>query len=226
MFESLRTLFCRFTPVEERLLAEFTKLLPSGVAEKVQSQIAAFNRVQRLLDWTEVNFYHLRRGKPAWEEVERCADKSELNVAEIRFLVGDKSFRARFKFVEGHLFSLVIRPSIKPYAFAVITKIVEAKLLANPDRPNSSAPNKTLPQGFVQWVRGHKERDINGWDVLEEGAVYSISLEDAEYMVLAVRQGVEFLLAKDEPDSLIFRADADETQVRALGVSFGEALLA
>lgn len=226
MLENFRTLFCHFTPVEERLLAEFVKLLPAGAATTVKSQIASFNKVQRLLDWSEINFYHLRKGKPAWEEVDKCANKGELNVAEFHFILDGKGFRARFVFIGGHLFSLIIRPSIKRYAFGVISEIVWAKLLADPNEVSSHASGKSLPESFIQWLGEHKEREINGWDVLQEGEVYPTQLADADYLVLAIRRGAEYLITKNGSDGVIYLADAEETHVRPLGRSFREALTA
>jgi hypothetical protein len=204
MFRRLSLLWRRFTPIEEAVFAEVEKALPAGCKEKFVRQRQAINRVQRILDWTEINFYSVRRGAVNWEPSIAFRNRGELELAEIRFSIQRRDFRSTLGAVTGHVFSLVTRPSIKPYAFQKITAISEVTLLNDPeDASGNPAMRFSLPSSYLAWMGVCERREVNGWAVCDEGQAYVVHLSDGDYAVLAVREGVEYLMARiegDDPD--------------------------
>jgi hypothetical protein len=52
------------TAVESAVLHSIVAALPERSSSICAAQVAAINKVQRYLDWTEINFYRLVAGKP------------------------------------------------------------------------------------------------------------------------------------------------------------------
>lgn len=117
MFEGLRTLFCKWTPWEERLLAALSEQLGHKHREILQEQIAAVNRVQRIVSWVEIDLYVIRRGRVCWDDVSKFFDDREFMLARAATFVADKRIHSELSCVAGHLFSIESDAPIKPWAF-------------------------------------------------------------------------------------------------------------
>jgi hypothetical protein len=208
MFHKLTLLWRRFTPIEESILSEVGRVLPDNCREKFVRQRQAINKVQRILDWTEINFYSMRQGAAYLDPCIAFINRGELKLAEIKFSIQERNFYATLWTVNGHVFSLITRPSIKPYAFRKITSIKVA-LLTNPENPPSDASIKfTLPASYIKWINASDRQEVNRWAVYEKSQVFVIHLSDGDYAVLAEREGAEFLLARSEGnDSSIYYSD-------------------
>jgi hypothetical protein len=150
MFRRLSLLWTRFTPFEESVLAEVERVLPTACREKFVRQRQAINRVQRLLDWTEISFYSMRHGAVNWDPSIMFRNQGELALAEIGFSIHGRDFCSTLWSVGGHIFSLVTRPSIKPYAFERITALSKVRQLGDPENyPNDAHVQHTLPSVSV-----------------------------------------------------------------------------
>ena len=228
MFERCRLIFRRFSPVEERLLNESTKLLPDETAQKLRRQIESINKVQRLLDWTEISFYRIEGGKALLRDGDLFHRKDEVRIAAIRFVVGGKEFLAAVQAVCGSISSLVIRPSIRHACFGHPIEIKSAELVENPDLPvDESATAKPLPKSFLDWLAGNSSRTVDGWDISDESDAYRISLPSSDYFVLAIREGVDYLMAKaDTADERIYIHSDGEGDAKLIAESFATALRA
>jgi hypothetical protein len=154
MFHRLSLLWRRFTPIEESILAEVEHVLPAACREKFVKQRRAINKVQRILDWTEINFYSMRDGTVNWEPSIAFRNRGEVELAEVRFSIGRRDFHSTIWAISGHVFSLVTRPSIKPYAFQKITAIRKVALLSNPeDAPGDATMWRTVPSArHMAWI--------------------------------------------------------------------------
>jgi hypothetical protein len=203
ILNSISLLWKTFTPVEERILKEFSAALPLHIRETYDRQVASINYVQRILDWTEICFY--RRGKNRWEGVPQFANDSieDIKIAKITYLIGGKKFSSTLGGVCGHIFDLVTRPSIKQYAFQQIDKVISIKLLEDPTVIPTAAPaaKLKLPKAYKEFMGTAGGEGINGWLVLPPEEIYSISLAEGDFLLLAEREGVEYLLSLETAPS-------------------------
>jgi hypothetical protein len=117
MFEGIRTLFRKWTPWEERLLAALTEQLGRNHREILQKQIEAVNKVQRIVGWAEIDLYVMRHGRVCWDDVPKFFDDREFTLARASTFVGDKRIQSELSCVGGHFFSIESDAPIKPLAF-------------------------------------------------------------------------------------------------------------
>ena len=225
MIKRLALLFRTFTPVEEALLSHVESALPPEAREIYVKQIAKINHVQRTLDWHEILFYILRNHKPAWDQSIPFKNKSELILARVTFTIDNLTFRAKVGAVNGFVFSLLIRPSIKPHWHKQISSIKKLVIETNPEDETSKPHIVSLPASYLKWISYDSPEGFNGWTVLSSEETYSISLADADYIVLAVREGDEYLLSLAEsPESGFYYAQTDGTTLDHVAESFKSAL--
>src|SRR5689334_6933986 len=81
MFENIRTMFCKWTPWEEHLLRLLTQKLGDKHRQIILSQLEAINKIQRIVGWTEIDFYVMRKGHVSWEGVPMLFDDREFTLA-------------------------------------------------------------------------------------------------------------------------------------------------
>ena len=126
-----------------------------------------------------------------------CTD--ELRLAEVRFRVGGVPYRAVLSSVGGHIFDLAIIPRPKEIAFAQWdSDAIEVNLLADPLRqPTGLRISEVLPPAWGAFLASGKP--TGNWSLHDETTAYRVTLDDGEYLVLAERQGDEFLLHRVEP---------------------------
>ena len=199
MHKRLSLLLRTFTPVEERLLGEIAKALPEHIRDIYLKQIQSINKVQRYLDWTEINFYHFRKGNPDWGSVQQFRRTDEFTLASVGYRIKGIDFETTLKGVSGHIFSLVTRPSIKQYSFGKIEAIHYVRIH---DDPNFSASKRIstrgkLPPEYLENIEKVGIYSIGGWNILEPKKVYQISLSTDDFLILAERQGEECLMTRD-----------------------------
>ena len=105
MLRTFRLLWHTFTPVEKAVLDSISPLLSPTVATIYDQQLAAINKVQRYLEWTEINFYRIVRGKPNWTGIPQFPRSDEFTLAKSTYRVANTKFTSRIDCVNGHVFS-------------------------------------------------------------------------------------------------------------------------
>ena len=104
-------------------------------------------------------------------------------------------------------------------------RINEIVLETNPEEETPEPPQVSFPKSYLKWVEDYALQDSNGWTVLTPKETYSISLADADYRVLAVREGDEYLLALVESsESGFYHAQPDVKTPVHVGKSFKSVL--
>ena len=199
MLKRCSLLWRTFTPVEERLLGEISNALPEHIRQVYRKQIQSINKVQRYLDWTEINFYHLRKGRPDWGSVQQFRRTDEFTLASVGYRTKGIDFKTTLKGVSGHIFSLVTRPSIKQYSFEKIETIHYVRIHDDPTFLSSKEiPTRDkLPPEYLEHIEKEGADNIRGWNILEPSKVYQISLSADDFLILAERQGAEYLMTRD-----------------------------
>ena len=199
MLKRLSLLLKTFTPVEERLLGEISNALPEHIRQVYRDQIQSINKVQRYLDWTEINFYHLKQGKPGWGSVQQFKRIDEITLASIRYRIKGIDFETTLQGVSGHIFSLVTRPSVKQYSFEEIEAIHYVRIHDDPtlDCYEEMRTRDNLPPEYLEYIKREGADSIGGWNILEPEQVYQVSLPKNDFLVLAEKQGEEYLMTRD-----------------------------
>lgn len=198
----IKLLWRRFSPLEERLLATVRTALPPAASSIFDAQVAAINRVQRDPCLVEIDFYHLRRGKADWAAVPQFPNVGEFPLAEIKFTVEGKRFKATLTSIGGHIFDFRIHPSPKAIAFQAWDEEPIIRLLSNPLIADAPQPIKPVPQIWMEFMEHHAPDVTEGWTLFDGQSAWFVSLESGEFVVLAEREGPEFLLHRVEPASV------------------------
>lgn len=117
MLTVLRTAFRTWIPWEETL----TKAVLSKLGPKSQSilraQLAAVNKVQRILGWRGIDLYVMKRGKVDRRGLPVLFDDREFVLAKTVTKVGEKRFETTVSCVGGYQFSFESNTAVRPFAF-------------------------------------------------------------------------------------------------------------
>jgi hypothetical protein len=230
LIRRLSLLWRRFTPLEEFLLGVLQQHLPEGPKQINQGRIDLINHVVRYLQWTDIQFYQMRKGKAVVDEgpLFPCRSKQQIVLAEIRFSPAGtaKVWTSRIYAVCGHMFSIVTSPSPKPISFSSPFTLKGVQLV---DDPMQELPatlmerrRKRLPPDFEELAG----QSIPGWDVFQSSQVYSVALDEGEYLLLAERGGhAAFLGVRMEGKSNdVWLLSHDDRKTRKAGATLKEAL--
>lgn len=213
IFRRLTLLWRTFTPVEEAILEAVADSIPPEAEPKIRRQIQSINRVQRILDWTEINLYSARRGKVTWPDESLFDNQGEFELAKLRFSAAGREFESSLWCVGGHVFSLIIRPSIKPFCFE-IPDCLTVELVGDPTSsgPRSVELTAYLPESYLSFANEvSTDEPINGWLVRRPSETHQVHFAAGDFIVLAERDRSEWLLAKkDTAISSIFRCLCDK----------------
>ncbi|HEU0011706.1 MAG TPA: hypothetical protein VFT34_17960 [Verrucomicrobiae bacterium] len=117
MFESIRTLFRKWTPWEERLLTALSERLGRKHCDIFRQQIDAVNKVQRIVGWAEIDLYVIRGGRVCWDDVPKWFDDREFTLARASTIVDERRIQSELSCVGGHFFCIESDAPIKPLAF-------------------------------------------------------------------------------------------------------------
>jgi hypothetical protein len=198
LIERLALLWRRFTPLEEQLLAAVRRAVAGPLQATFDAQVAGVNLVQRgAPGWTEIIFYRMRRGRVDWSDLPSFPRQDEFALAEITFSVGGRRFRSKLTCLSGHIVDFGTHPGPKSVAFAAWDSGAEAQLLSDPTRPGQ-APNR-VPAEWLGLRARHPSADGGPWSLHNEATAYSITLHAGEFLVLAEREGDDFLLFRVHP---------------------------
>lgn len=120
----LRKLFgkgSRLSALESLILQTIRSHLSNDESTLWDKQIAAINKVQRLPEGVEVNFYRMKRGRPSFDgQIAFRNDAEELLIATVRIssLRIDDHLTARVWCVRGFLFSIEYQGSVNYFVEA------------------------------------------------------------------------------------------------------------
>lgn len=112
---SIKTLFTRLfgadsrpSTLESMILDCVRRCLDTRIAALWDMQVQAINRVQRLPEGVEVDFYRMKNGRPSFDESFAFPNRAnELMFATARIdMAGMKSLTARLWCIKGFLFSI------------------------------------------------------------------------------------------------------------------------
>ena len=81
------------------------------------SQLEAINKIQRIVGWTEIDFYVTKRGQVSWDGVHAFFDDREFTLARASTFTGGARIQSEVFCIAGHLFSIESKAPIKPIAF-------------------------------------------------------------------------------------------------------------
>lgn len=101
-----RTIANRLLQFEAKLLEATAAALRPSEADLLSKQVACINRVQRILDWKEIEFYCMRWFRAHWPEQVLFSSKEEFRLATICCRFGQKEVNVDVWAVGGHVFSL------------------------------------------------------------------------------------------------------------------------
>lgn len=203
----LRLLWRRFSPLETRLFAAVRGVLPAQAVPAFDAQVRAIRHVQRLPGWTEIDYYPHRDGRVAWTGVPMFPRTGEFPLARVRFSVDGRAYQAVLGCVAGHIFDFGITPGPQRVAFADWDAPAAAELLADPSGPGGVASDPGVPGAWLAvlaTVGPHAA--AAGWALHDATTANRVTLDEGEFLVLAERDGDEFVLHRLEPTSdLLFR---------------------
>jgi len=178
-------------------LTEVRKVIPIAAQPVFDAQVAAINRVQRLPpSWGEIDFYC----RPDWTGVALFSCTDEFRLAEVKFRIAGCAYKAVLSSISGHIFDFAITPGPKQVAFEVWEGAPTSVLLRDPLRaPNGSKEPESLPVEWQNFLARHSGDRRYGWVLYDETTAYRVVLNDAQYLLLAEREGPEFILHRVEP---------------------------
>jgi hypothetical protein len=228
MLERLPLLWRRFSPLEERLLSAIRKALPEKAQPLFDAQVDAVTLVQRAPpSWTEVCLYRMRRGRADWSGVAMFPCTDEFRLAEVVFRSRGQRFKSVLTSISGHIFDFATTPGPKAIAFAPWDADVEARLLADPlHAPTGSREPEPIPAVWQRVLAEDPARWASGWVLHDAAAAYRLALDSGVHLVLAERDGEEFILQRleSEKECLLYM-DQHDSPPEPLTTSV-EALLA
>jgi len=209
VFRRLSLFWKRFSPLEEWLLTEVRKLLPAEAHPVFDAQVAAINHVQRMPpSWGEIAFYCRNN----WTGVPMFPCTDEFRLAEIKFRIGGRAYKADLSCISGHIFDFAITPGPKKVAFEPWESEPVSVLLRDPLRaPMGRKETESLPPQWRDFLAQHAGDGVHGWVLYDETTAYRVVLYDAQYLILAEREGRQFILYRVEPsgDALYYLKEHD-----------------
>ena len=197
-----------FYPFEKRIIEEVEARLNSEGCSRLQQQVEAINKIQRLADGKEVNLYQMRNGKPAFDEKLRFPDgRTEALLASARLVHPENGTKLEVKIwlVKGKLFSLEFNKSPKQFFVdssldSIQPEIIDVKIRFDPMHPPPISTDKPIDESALTgWLREwHAKGQVAGLHASlpkSEQATYLDSIDallPPDYLELvAETEGVE-----------------------------------
>jgi len=217
--DHLRLLRTRFSPLETQLLAAVRDVLPARAHATFDAQVAAVNKAQRSPpSWAEIAFYRTRWGRADWSSVPLFGRVGEFRCAEVRFRADGRPFKSTLTCIRGHIFDFATSPGPRDVAFLQWDVAAIARLLADPGQETGAAREvEVLPAVWTGELRSEAVKVMQGWQVYDETSAYRVALADGVYLVLAERDGDDFLMYRLDPPSTelfsLIHHDGDPVQI-------------
>lgn len=171
-------------PWERAVVEAVADAAPEAVAARLRAQIAQIRYVYRGPGAVESNFYARRRRPGGWDAASFFPNPAEVRMAVVDVRVGGRTHTASVFAVGGHLFALSVRPPVPRPARAGVDGVevrqTDFGALMRSDAGASAA--EMAPRSY------HDAGDVPApapWSVLPVDDLWVVSLEGADYVVLA-----------------------------------------
>ena len=105
----------RMFPFEQKILRSVGESLEQHIQKRYEAQVASINKIQRLIEWNEIEFYCMRFLKVRWPEAVLFEDKGGFILASGILRAGSMSAEFTVWSVNGHLFSIESPIPLKPF---------------------------------------------------------------------------------------------------------------
>lgn len=194
--QRISLLWRRFSPLEEQLITAVRKVLPSQAQAIFDAQIAGITLVQRYSNI--ICFYRKVSGKVDWSGIPTFPHTGEFRLAEVRFRAGDSRFKATLTSISGHIFEFAVTPNPRAIAFAVWEGVPSIGLLCDPLITQSAPEPQPIPDSWRELIAHHREL-VGDWTFYDSDTAFNTAFADGEFLVLAERDGDEFVLHRIEP---------------------------
>jgi hypothetical protein len=210
--QRLSLMWRRFSPLEERLIAAVREVLPPQAQAIFDAQIAGVTLVQRLPPhWLNISLYRQRRGKVDWSGIPTFPRTGDFRLAEVRFSVGGRRYKATLDSIGGHVFDFTVLPSPKPVAFADWDSAPSGRLLSDPLKLDSASEPQPIPDLWREFLARHQALTIGDWTLHDSQTALRTAFTEGEFLVLAERDGDQFVLHRIEPPtSTLFYLDSHD----------------
>jgi hypothetical protein len=164
------------------------------------AQVAAINHVQRCPpSWSEIDFYRLRRRGSDWTSVPMFPRTDAFSLAEVSFQVIDRQYKAVLSSVSGHVFDFVTTPGPRDIASMRWDAEPAAVLVGDPLRVIHDKEPECVPDEWRRFLARRADDPPAGWVLHDASTAYRVVVDDTPYLILAEREGPQFLLHRLEP---------------------------
>lgn len=202
--QRLSLLWTRFSPLEEHLIAAVREVLPEPAQPVLDAQVAGITLVQRLPGWTEIDFYRRRNGKTDWSDIPAFPRTGEFPLAEVRFSVAKRRYKATLSSIGGHIFDFGITPGPKSVAFVAWDGPASTRLLADPLVVDPGRMPEPIPVAWREFLARSQGPPPGEWTFHSADSARRITLEEGEFLILAERPGDEYVMQRIEPPASVF----------------------
>ncbi len=111
-------------PFEQAVFRGIESSLSVAQRAKFVGQCAHINKVQRLLDWNEIEFYCMRWFKVQWPPEVLFENRTEFELGSGTLLASTAFAELKVWSVGGHIFSFESKTSLKPFRAAIDASFV------------------------------------------------------------------------------------------------------
>lgn len=123
---------------------------------------------------------------------------SEFPLADVRFSVAGHRYRATLSSVRGYIFVIAVTPNPKSIAFAQWDAPPTTRLLSDPLDADAAPPPESIPAVWSEFIALPKSSN-HGWEFYDASTARRVTLDEGEFIILAERDGDEFVLHRIEP---------------------------
>ncbi|MBC9248862.1 hypothetical protein A9179_01100 [Pseudomonas alcaligenes] len=113
----------RLLPYERLILAQVGAGLPARLRQPFAEQVQLINKVQRLLDWREVEFYRMRWLRVNWPAAVLFDNREEFILGSGLLSAGALAASVSVWAVGGHVFSIEADTSLKPFRNLALSEL-------------------------------------------------------------------------------------------------------
>lgn len=173
-------------PFETAILRAVLVAMRPPMRHMLHAQIDQVRYVQRSVATPEVNFYANRKGG-GWASRWLFPNRAEVRLADVTARIRGAKHTGALYTVNGHIFSLTLRPPVRRARRAVLEDI-DVRLADIGRLIDAEAGGTALdvaPKSFLEYVGGTAHAVEDGWGLFEPMDVFTVSLEDADWAVLA-----------------------------------------
>lgn len=135
----------------------------------------------------------------------------EFRLAEVRFSVERRRYKAILTSISGHIFDFAVTPSPNGIAFTDWDSVPSARLLSDPLSIDSASEYQPMPDSWREFLAGPHGSTADDWTLHDAETAYRTAFADSEFLVLAEREGDQFVLYRIEPPtSTLFYLDTHD----------------